>query len=124
MLEKVKNEGERICKLLLQIPCRLRKSGNDKMTRGGSVYILTNKNRTTLYTGVTSDLPSRLRLHKTKAFSNSFTARYNLFDLVYMEHFPTIGEAIHREKMIKGKTRSNKEKLITKTNPDWIDLSP
>ena len=94
------------------------------MIRGGSVYILTNKNSTTLYTGVTSDLPARLRQHQSKEFPRSFSARYNLTILIYMEHFSTIEEAIHREKMIKGKTRTNKEKLINKTNPDWIDLSP
>ena len=38
------------------------------MAYGGSVYILTNKNRTTLYTGVTSDLGARLRQHRDKAF--------------------------------------------------------
>jgi len=93
------------------------------MTRGGSVYILTNKNRTTLYTGVTSDLSSRLRQHQSKEFPNSFSARYNLNILIYMEHHPSIEEAIHREKMIKGKTRINKEKLIGKHNPEWKDLS-
>lgn len=40
-----------------------------------------------------------------------------------MEHFHSIEEAIHREKMIKGKTRLNKEKLISNYNPEWKDLS-
>lgn len=93
------------------------------MTRGGSVYILTNKNKTTLYTGVTSDLTSRLRQHQNKEFPRSFSARFNLIVLVYMEHFHSKEEAIHREKMIKGKTRSNKEKLINNYNPEWKDLS-
>lgn len=33
------------------------------MTRGGSIYILTNKLKTTLYIGVTADLCSRIREH-------------------------------------------------------------
>jgi len=33
------------------------------MERGGSVYILTNKNNTTLYTGVTNDLANRVFEH-------------------------------------------------------------
>tara|TARA_A100000171_G_C2133405_1_gene148268 strand:- start:1559 stop:1858 length:300 start_codon:yes stop_codon:yes gene_type:complete len=93
------------------------------MAYGGSVYILTNKNRTTLYTGVTSDLGTRLRQHRDNAFPNSFTARYNLTLLVYMEHFPSIEEAIQKEKSIKAKTRVNKEKLISSVNPNWDDLA-
>lgn len=58
--------------------------------KGGSVYILTNKNKTTLYTGVTSDLASRLREHLLGVYPKSFTARYNLKILVYMEHFPQL----------------------------------
>ena len=94
------------------------------MVRGGSVYIMTNKNCTTLYTGVTSDLTSRIIEHQEKAYPNSFTARYNLNVLVYMEHFSTIEEAIDREKKVKNKTRINKEKLIASLNPDWKNLSP
>lgn len=86
--------------------------------KGGSVYILTNKNKTTLYTGVTSDLGSRLREHLSSAFPKSFTARYNLKVLLYMEHFSSIEEAIQKEKAIKGKTRINKEKLINSVNPN------
>jgi putative endonuclease len=93
------------------------------MVHGGSVYILTNKNKTTLYTGVTSDLTSWLIEHRDKVFPNSFTAKYNLTILVYMEHFSSIEEAILREKAIKGKTRINKEKLINSVNPNWDDLS-
>lgn len=94
------------------------------MERGGSIYILTNRNKTTLYTGVTSDLPSRIRQHLNKNFPKSFSARYNLRVLVYMEHFSTIEEAIEREKKVKGKTRANKEKLITNNNPTWRELIP
>jgi len=88
------------------------------------VYILTNKRRTTLYTGVTSDLPSRIRQHIDKVYPKSFSARYNLTNLIYMEHLSTIEEAIDREKKIKGKSRANKEKLISDYNPDWKDLTP
>jgi len=38
-----------------------------KMIRGGAVYILTNKNHTTLYTGVTTDLKrGYMNHHRTK----------------------------------------------------------
>ncbi len=88
------------------------------------MYILTNQNHTTLYTGVTSSLPDRLWEHKTKFHSKSFTARYNLNKLVYFEVFGSIEEAIAREKYIKGKSRAYKDELITNTNPEWIDLGP
>ncbi|WP_376786436.1 GIY-YIG nuclease family protein [Chryseobacterium arthrosphaerae] len=50
------------------------------------IYILTNKNRTVLYTGVTGNLHRRLYQHKTKLNPNSFTARYNLEFLIYYEN--------------------------------------
>jgi len=43
---------------------------------------------------------------------------------VYYEGFGTIVEAIKREKYLKGKRRSFKDKLITAKNPAWRDLSP
>ena len=92
------------------------------MTRGGAVYILTNKNNTTLYIGVTSDLFSRITEHREKKFPKSFTARYNLFKLVYFETYHSIEEAIYREKQLKGGSRKKKEDLINSTNPAWNDL--
>ncbi|WP_421898567.1 hypothetical protein [Marinoscillum sp.] len=54
----------------------------------------------------------------------AFTARYNLHKLVYYESFPTIVEAIDREKQIKGGSRKKKMDLISSQNPEWIDLYP
>ena len=88
----------------------------------GFIYIMTNKNNTTVYTGVTSDLPRRVIEHKNKYNSASFTARYNLNKLVYWEAFQEIGDAITREKQIKGGSRADKEKLINSINPNWNDL--
>jgi putative endonuclease len=89
----------------------------------GVVYIMTNENDTVLYTGVTSDLKDRVRKHKTKKHPGSFTARYNLCKLVYYEQLETIGEAIKREKQIKGGSRKKKRDLINSINPEWCDLS-
>lgn len=41
------------------------------------VYILTNKSRSVLYTGVTNNLNLRLKQHENKINPNSFTAKYN-----------------------------------------------
>lgn len=87
------------------------------------MYILTNKNNTVLYTGVTSDLEQRVYEHKTKFYPKSFTAKYNCDKLIYFEEFSDIEEAIHREKQLKRYKRSFKENLINSMNPDWNDLS-
>lgn len=88
----------------------------------GCIYILTNKNKTTLYIGVTSNLFIRVQQHRSKFYPRSFSARYQLTNLVYYELFSTIGEAIAREKQVKKWNRNKKELLIASTNPDWLDL--
>ena len=83
---------------------------------------MANERNTTLYTGVTSDLYSRVVSHRANEHPKSFTARYNLTKLVYFEMFHSIEEAIAREKQIKGGSRKSKEKLINSINPEWKDL--
>jgi len=89
----------------------------------GFVYILTNKNNSVLYTGVTSDLKNRIKEHEFKKHPGSFSAKFNLYKLVYFERFDTIGEAIIKEKLIKGGSRKKKVDLIKSINPEWRDLS-
>ena len=84
--------------------------------------MLTNKNNTTLYVGVTSDLITRIYEHKEKIYPKSFKARYNLHKLVYYESFPTIDEAIMREKQLKAGSRNKKVEITESINPQWIDL--
>jgi len=92
------------------------------MERGGCIYIMTNKNRTTFYVGVTSDLFSRIIEHQTHKYPNSFTAKYNLEFCVYFEMQPTIEDAIGREKQVKKYRREKKIALIESINPNWNDL--
>ena len=82
------------------------------MERGGYVYIMTNRTNKVLYTGVTSNLYNRICEHKNKYYPQSFTSRYNATKLVYFEFFIDIGEAIAREKKIKGGSRQKKLELI------------
>ena len=82
------------------------------------VYILTNKNKTVLYTGVTNNLRRRLNEHKEKINPLSFSARYNVEFLIYYEHFGWIQLAIAREKEIKDFRRELKLDLIKRFNPD------
>ena len=89
----------------------------------GFVYIMTNDNNSVLYTGVTSEIRQRILQHKSKTFLNSFSSRYNICKLVYIECFETIGEAIKKEKQIKAGSRMKKINLINRINPEWNDLS-
>ena len=92
------------------------------MKRGGYEYILTNKDRTVLYVGVTSNLSSRVYDHQNGTGSN-FTAKYNCKDLIYYESFLNIEEAIHREKLLKKWNREWKFNLIKKENREMNRLN-
>ena len=48
------------------------------------VYIMTNKNHTVFYVGMTNNLVQRVYQHKEKLLEG-FTKRYNLTKLVYYE---------------------------------------
>ena len=86
------------------------------------IYILTNKNKTTIYIGVTNDMNRRLIEHKN-GIGSVFTKKYNIHYLVYFEKFEDINIAIEREKQLKGWNRMKKNKLIETINPDWIFLN-
>ncbi len=92
------------------------------MEKAGYVYIMSSPNRTTLYTGVTSDLCKRVWKHRTKYYPESFSSKYNCVMLVYYQGFQRIEDAIGEEKRIKGGSRKQKDELINKMNPDYIDL--
>jgi putative endonuclease len=88
-----------------------------------AVYILTNTHHTVLYTGVTSNLRKRISEHRAGVHPSSFSKRYNLSRLVYLETTSDIRTAIAREKQIKGWTRAKKIELIERENPEWRDLA-
>ena len=71
------------------------------MNKDGFVYIMTNKNKTTLYIGVTSNVCRRVYEHIKHLYRNSFTDKYNLEYCVYFEEFSNIESAIAREKELK-----------------------
>ncbi len=85
------------------------------------VYIMASKSRR-IYTGVTNDIERRVREHKT-GLMESFTRKYRINRLVYFECFHYIGNAIAREKEIKGLDRKKRVALIESMNPTWKDLS-
>lgn len=89
------------------------------MDKSAFVYIMTNKNRTTLYIGVTNDLCRRVYEHKNHIIKDSFTDKYNLGYCIYYEEYPLFDMAIKREKEIKKWNRQKKIELINKKNPAW-----
>jgi putative endonuclease len=91
------------------------------MEKDPVVYIMANKQNGTLYTGVTSDLVSRVYQHK-HAHISSFTKDYHCKLLVYYEQHEDMLSAIAREKQIKAGSRKKKLALIEKMNPKWQDL--
>lgn len=60
--------------------------------------------------------------HKNKSDPNTFTAKYNVCKLVYVETTTYINNAIAREKEIKNLLRAKKIELIVSINPTWHDL--
>ncbi|WP_421813360.1 GIY-YIG nuclease family protein [Flagellimonas sp.] len=85
------------------------------------VYILTNKNKTVLYTGVTNNLTKRLVEHNDniEQGKKTFAAKYRCKHLLYYEEYDWIQEAIAREKEIKGWVRAKKLNLIKSVNPNF-----
>jgi len=84
------------------------------------VYIITNSNKTVLYTRVTNDLRNRLWEHQqNKGNRLTFAGRYHCHYLIWFEHFDDINFAIAREKEIKGWNRKKKINLIESINPRW-----
>ena len=83
---------------------------------------MSNKRRTVLYTGITSNLANRVYEHQN-GIKSTFTSKYKCFELMYYEFHEDIESAIIREKQIKKWKRAWKDKLIQETNPELRDLS-
>lgn len=90
------------------------------MNRGGHVYIMTNRPRGVLYIGVTTDLAARIAQHR-EGKGSAFTAKYRCWRVVLVESFPTIEEAIAREKAMKAWKRAWKIEAVEAQNPSWED---
>jgi putative endonuclease len=93
----------------------------DRWERAYYVYIITNKNNTVLYTGVTNYLQRRIYEHKHD-LHKGFSQKYRLHKLVYYEVTDDVIAAIAREKQIKKGPRRRKIDLIESMNPAWRDL--
>jgi putative endonuclease len=86
------------------------------------VYIVTDRNRTTLHVGMSADLMKTLDFYK-KMPNLFFDSAQQLTRLVYFEEFRTEAQALSRFKIVSRFTRAQKERLVRSCNPDWIDLT-
>lgn len=86
-----------------------------------AVYILCNKRNGTLYVGISNDLQRRMLEHKN-AVVEGFTKQYGLTQLVYVELYQYVNDALRREKQLKRWQRQWKIDLIEQQNPQWLDL--
>jgi putative endonuclease len=87
----------------------------------GYTYIL-GSHTGTLYIGVTSDIYTRILQHRNGVFEG-FSKTYGCTRLLYYEQFAEIGNAIAREKQLKGWRREKKLNLIRKCNPTFKYLA-
>jgi putative endonuclease len=85
------------------------------------VYIITNKNRTTFYIWVTSNLLQRIEQHNSGEI-DWFSKKYATSILIYYEQFDYIDKAILREKQLKKWSRSKKIELIKRSNLNMDEL--
>ena len=85
------------------------------------VYILTNKNHTTLYVGVTNNIQRRLAEHISGELEG-FSSKYQLTKLVFAESAEDVWDALEREKQIKRWRREKKVALIESMNPKWLAI--
>jgi putative endonuclease len=69
-------------------------------SKGGWVYIITDRKFGILYIGVTADLVRRIAQHKAGEVEG-FAKRYGLRRMVYVERHEEILLAIAREKQLK-----------------------
>lgn len=93
----------------------------ERATRGGWVYIMTNRYRGTLYVGSTTDLSARITQHRAGQGSE-FCVEHGLTRLVWAERLDTIIDVRHHERRLKRWHRDWKIELIEQTNPEWDDL--
>ena len=86
------------------------------------IYIITDRNRNCLHTGMSTDLLKTLDFY-TQMPNLFFDSAQQLNRLVYFEEFTNESLAMERFKRVSHFTRSQKEKMIRSVNPDWVDLT-
>ncbi|MBE8720750.1 GIY-YIG nuclease family protein [Sphingobacterium pedocola] len=88
-----------------------------------SIYMITDSNR--LYLEVEYCTDVSLKLHEIEQAGWSLFSTGPKFNrIVYSEDFPSFDAALKRVDEIKHFTRMQKERLIRKHNPNWLNIIP
>ena len=85
------------------------------------IYIVTNRNHSVLYIGVTNRLSRRVWEHR-EGIGAGFAADYRCKKLIDYEHYRDIRDALARESQLKKWSGAKKVALIDRFNPSWLDL--
>lgn len=86
------------------------------------MYIMADRYRGAMYTGVTTHIGARIHQHQHSSGSRH-CGHYKLLRLVWAEHGDDIVALIAHEKRVKRWRREWKFALIERGNPDWLDLA-
>ena len=86
------------------------------------VYILKCSDKS-YYTGITSNLESRMFKHNSGFYPDCYTFRRRPLELVFYCEFTDINMAIEKEKQIKKWSRAKKEAVINGCFEDLVNLS-
>ena len=89
--------------------------------KSGFVYFMANRKNGAIYTGVTSNLTSRVYQHR-EGLIDGFTKQHGCTKLVWFEQHDDLQNARARELQIKKWKRNWKIRLIEESNTDWNDL--
>jgi putative endonuclease len=84
-------------------------------------YVVTNKNHSVLYIGVTNSLSRRTWQHR-EGDRFGFAADCRCTKLIYYEWYRDIRDAIARESQLKKWSRAKKVTGINRLDPSWRDL--
>lgn len=86
------------------------------------VYLVTDRNRSSIHVGMSSDLMKTMNFYRQMP-NLFFDSGQQLTRLVYFEELSSEASAIERFKLISRFTRIQKDRIIRSVNPDWIDLT-
>lgn len=86
------------------------------------VYLVTDRNRSCLHVGMSSDLMKTMAFYRQMP-SLFFDAGQQLTRLVYFEELNSESDALERFNLISRFTRIQKDRLVRSVNPDWLDLT-
>ncbi|MBV9656965.1 MAG: GIY-YIG nuclease family protein [Verrucomicrobia bacterium] len=85
------------------------------------VYIVTNRNHSVLYIGMTNNLARRTGEHR-RGIGAAFPVQFHCTKLIYYERYEHVLGAIARETQLKKWSRAKKIALVEQMNPRWMDL--